>query len=191
MRYNFSNYFYLNSKTDTVVSMLLYPHSYLTRIGSDSFIGTEREERIISVALCNYRNFAALSTEDGKVLILNSHGRIIGKYIASDGRSILKLVWKPKSPLLTCGSLEGVVASWAVDINKVELGDNIDSSSVALHDNIHSSEITRMLWSNHGLAGNERLLTVDRTGHCCIWKDKENTCMIHSLKLTLLLQCTI
>ena len=154
--------------------MLSNPHSYLTRISSDTFIDVEKEERIISVALCDYRNFAALSTADGKILILNSHGRIIGKYVAPHRCLIPKVTWKPKSPVVVCGSVKGVVASWNLDFRKVELEGEIDSSSVALYEHIHVSEMTRMLWSNHGSASGERLLTVDRIGQCCIWKDQEN-----------------
>ena len=112
--------------------MFLNPHVYLTKIDCNALSDAEAET--VSIALCDYGNFAAISTADGRVVVLDSGGRIIGKYISSDGSPFPKLAWKPGSTLLTCGNLNGLVACWAFDLNSVDIEDVVDSSSsVALY----------------------------------------------------------
>ena len=150
--------------------MLLNPHAYLTEIDCNSLSNVKEA---VFIASCDYGNFVAISTTVGKIVILNSIGRIIGEYVSSDGSPFHQLAWKPGTTLLTCGNLNGLIASWTLDLNNVDIVDVVaESSSVALYEHVHSgNEISKILWNIYASDGHQRLLTIDVSGRCCIWRE--------------------
>lgn len=128
---------------------------------------------ITSVSVCDIEDIIAVATAAGTISFFNSNGErkdtIDG--VGSKSAHVSKLSWKPKkSNLLVCGRLDGKIICWSNSESSVDENWIGEGNEAYTNVDVHQSEINFIIWNSCTCSSQERFVTADTHGTCCLWK---------------------
>jgi hypothetical protein len=154
------------------------------------------ESTISSIASSEHHNTIAITTQNGLITtyfnIQNPQQRqssslnINDLVVDNDNSNYFsQLSWQGESDkYLVAGTTDGIVMY--LDVSQMQLngtGDcNVESLVLGANAEIHSSMITRFIWNNGKDDESLHLLSVDRDGCCCLWKNDCNEMLLPIMK---------
>ncbi len=154
------------------------------------------EVYISSIAVCERHDMVAVATNDGTITIYfnddqhlrNDASNFVTKLIEPDDYKSYcsQLCWQSSesgSNLLVAGRTDGQVIYLDTMSSRISHVQDVDEI-VVLDSNkdIHQKEITSLQWNSNGNEESLRLLSVDESGCCCLWKAELNVTLVPLMK---------
>ena len=167
----------------------------------------DKKSHITSVAVCEHHDLIAVATHDGLVTVYSNDEKslttktksnsLVIKSLAPHGESYCsQLCWQAatndnnnnSNSLLVAGRADGQIVYLDVQPPSLEpseedIGSNNDEVNfIVVNKEMHSSEIINLLWNNSHHDDLMHLLSVDKNGCCCLWKNELNLTLIPIMK---------
>lgn len=154
--------------------MLTNPWVCFTKHPFDLYDQDESSVGVTAISLCKTEDVIAIATSNGRISFFNADGEKHPTLtdIASKESYYCQLIWKfHGDKQLIGGRADGQIFSWVKD-------DDVDSQrAYAIDSNrfVHKDRIRNLCFNDaKSDDSEERLLSIDHAGYCCIWNTEEH-----------------